>query len=723
VSAAIGTSVARARDPLLLTGRGRYVADLDLPGQAWARVVRSPVAHATLRGVATEAALAIPGVLAVLTAADVPDVRIPIRLPFATTPEGLSVLQPVLARDVVRYVGEPAALVLAEDPWTAEDAAELVELDLDVLETAGDPVEAASSSTLVHERLGSNVVNTIPVRFGDVEAAFAAADVVVARRLELPRQTGAPLETRGLVAEPTDGGVTIHGAAKVKHFNRGVLAELLDLPPERVRLVEVDVGGGFGVRGELYPEDVLVPFAALRLGRPVKWVEDRAEHLVATNHARGQVHELEVAATADGRLLGLRGTAWVDQGAYIRTQGILPAILPGHHLPGPYVWEAFDLTAHAVLTHRTPVGTYRGPGMTEASFVRERLLDVLAAELDLDPVELRRRNLIPAERMPFVYDLGSESPPIAYESGDFAGGFEVLLESVGYDSARGEQARRRAAGEHVGLGLAATVEMGAIGPFEDAAVTMSDAGRAVVRVGVASLGQGVETVLAQIAADELGIEPDAVEVRHHDTDDVASGFGSFASRTTVVAGNAVALACRALVKRAREQGVVLAEVGEVTARFEKPHPSFSFGATFSLVSLDPETGRVVPERHVVLHDIGRAINPALVEGQLAGGAVQGVAGALLEELPYDETGQPLAVSLADYRLPTVLDAPPVEVVLVEHPVPGNPLGIKGAGEAGIVGAPAAVANAVADALPPGAEEPLALPLTPQRVHALARPAR
>ena len=446
--------------------------------------------------------------------------------------------------------------------------------------------------------------------------------------------------------------MTIHGAAKVKHFNRGVLAELLGLALDDVRLVEVDVGGGFGVRGELYPEDVLVPFAALRLGRPVKWIEDRAEHLVATNHARGQVHDIEVAATAEGRLLALRGTAWVDQGAYVRTQGILPTILPGHHLPGPYAWEAFELTAHAVLTHRTPVGTYRGPGMTEAAFVRERLLDVLAAELRLDPVELRRRNLIPADRMPFVYDLGAESPPIAYESGDFAGGFERLLATAGYDTLCAERDRRRAAGEHVGIGVAATVELGAIGPFEDATVTVGDDGTVVVRVGVASLGQGVETVLAQIAADELGVELDAVEVHHHDTADVASGFGSFASRTTVVAGNAVAVACRALLARAREEGIALAEAGEVSGRFDKPHPSFSFGATLSLVSLDPETGRVVPERHVVLHDVGRAINPALVEGQLAGGAVQGVAGALLEELPYDETGQPLALSLADYRLPT-----------------------------------------------------------------------
>jgi carbon-monoxide dehydrogenase large subunit len=724
VTRAIGTSAPRLRDATLLAGRGRFVADLDRPGQAWARVVRSPVAHATLHGIDADAALGRPGVVAVLTASDLPAARIPIRLAFAATPEAEGVLQPALARGVVRYVGEPVALVIAEDPWIAEDAAELVALDLEIRDAATDLVAAAAADApLVHAETGTNVLNTIPTRYGDVENAFSEAAVVVRRRLKLPRQTAVPLETRGLLAEPGDGGLAVFGAAKVKHFNREAIAELLEVDAETIRLVEVDVGGGFGVRGELYPEDVLIPAAALRLGRPIKWVEDRAEHFVATNHARCQVHELEIAATAEGRLLGFRGTAWVDQGAYVRTQGILPALLPATHLPGPYRWEAFAQTTHAVLTHLTPIGTYRGPGMTEAAFVRERMLDVVASELGLDPVDLRRRNLIRADEMPFEYDLGPASPPIVYEHGDFAGGFEELLRSSGYEGLRATRDRRRAGDEHVGIGVAATVELGAIGPFEEATVAVERDGRVIVRAGVGSLGQGVETALAQIAAEELDVDPALVEVRHHDTADVASGFGTFASRTTVVAGNAVALACRALLERAATQGVGPADVGEVVGRFEKPHPSFSFGATLSSVSLDPETGRVTPERHMVLHDVGRAINPALVEGQLAGAAVQGVAGALYEELPYDETGQPLAVSLADYRLPTVAEAPPIEVVLVEGPVPDNPLGVKGAGEAGMVGAAAAVANAVADALPSAAGEPLVLPLTPQRVSELANGGR
>ena len=394
-----------------------------------------------------------------------------------------------------------------------------------------------------------------------------------------------------------------------------------------------------------------------------------------------------------------------------------------------------------MLTHRTPVGTYRGPGMTEAAFVRERMLDVIAGELGLDPVDLRRRNLISPEAMPFVYDLGPDSPPIAYESGDFPADFERLLEAGRYDDLREEQRRRRAAGEHVGIGVAATVELGAIGPFEDASVRVAPDGTLVVRAGVGSLGQGVETVLAQIAADELRLPLASVEVRHHDTQDVDSGFGSFASRSTVVAGNAVAVACRGLRARAAEvlgvdpaavelsggrghaggREISLTDLGEVAGRFEKAHPSFSFGASLSVVSVEPETGRVTPLRHVVAHDVGRAVNPALVEGQLAGAAVQGIAGALYEELPYDEFGQPLAVSFADYRLPTVAEAPGVEVVVIERPMPDNPLGLKGAGEAGIVGAGAAVANAVADAVGESAGEVLELPLTPSRVNRLAAP--
>ncbi len=742
VTEGIGARATRARDTVLLAGTATFVADIDLPHALHARVVRSPMAHAVLNGVDASDATAMPGVVGVFTAADIRDLRVPIRLAFAATEEAARATQPVLAHDRVRYVGEPVAVVLAEDPWIAEDAAELVLLDLEPLPAVTDPVAgAAPDAPVVHEALGGNVVNTVPAAFGDVEAAFAAADVIVRRTFRLARQTAAPIETRGLLAEPTaDGGLTLYGAAKVKHYNRTVLADLLGLEPGRVRLVEVDVGGGFGARGELYPEDVLVPLLALRTGRPVRWIEDRAENLVAANHARAQVHELEVAAKADGTLLGFRGTHWVDQGAYIRTQGILPTLLPAGHLPGPYVWQAFSLVAHGVMTTCTPIGTYRGPGMTEATFVRERMLDIVAAEIGIDPVELRRRNLIRPEAMPFVYDLGEGAMPIVYDSGDFPAFFERLLD-VGCLADERERAARTAGRERIGVGVAISVELGALGPFEEATVHVADDGSAVIRAGVGSLGQGIETALAQIAAEALGLHHERIEVRFHDTADVASGFGSYASRSAVFAGNAVAAACEVLLARAAEAlGVPAGEIeardgaawaggavfrlsalGEVTGRFDKSAPSYSFGASLSVVAVDAVTGKVTPLRHVVAADVGRAINPALVEGQLAGAAMQGIAGALLEEAPYDEDGQPLAVSFADYRLPTLAEAPEIVPLVIESAVAGNPLGLKGAGEAGIVSAGAATANAVADALGAAGAHVVEVPLTPQRVAALVAP--
>jgi carbon-monoxide dehydrogenase large subunit len=438
-----------------------------------------------------------------------------------------------------------------------------------------------------------------------------------------------------------------------------------------------------------------------------------------------------MAARADGTLLAFEDRLWCDLGAYARTHGVLPAMLPGSHLPGPYVWQAFSVTSHAVLTNCTPVGTYRGPGMTEATFVRERLADLVAGELGLDPIELRRRNLVPADRMPFVYDLGPDAPPIVYGSGDYPAFFERLLDEADVEALRSDA--RGARGERVGLGVAAMVELGGIGPFEEASVEACADGTVVVRAGVASLGQGIETGLAQIAADELGVELARVVVRHHDTDDVASGFGSYASRSTVVAGNAVAVAARELRERAAQAlGVdvsgldaerehrTLVLLGEVHGRFDKEHPSFSFGAAVSLVAVNEETGRVTPLRHVVAHDVGRAVNPAIVRGQLAGGAAQGIAGALYEELPYDEDGNPLALSLADYAMPTLAELPPIDTIAIESAVHDNPLGLKGAGEGGIGSAPAAVANAVADALGSAGRRIDRLPLTPARVRAMLR---
>ncbi|HWH05039.1 MAG TPA: xanthine dehydrogenase family protein molybdopterin-binding subunit [Gaiellaceae bacterium] len=674
-----------------------------------------------MRGVDPSAARELPGVVDVITAADVPDARIPIRLPFAETPRSQLALQPLLARDRVRYVGEPVAVVVAEDAYVAEDAAELVVLDLEELDPVAD-VRAAVPAAPLHDDLGGNVVDTFPLAYGDIESAFAAAAVVVRETLRMPRDAATPLETRGVLAEVDEAGrLVVWGAAKVKHFNRDVLARLLELPPERILLIEGNVGGGFGARGEFYPEDFLVPFLAVRLGRPVKWIEDRREHFIATNHSREQEHEFELAVGAGGELLAFRDRLSVDLGAYVRTQGVLLPLITMQQLVGPYVWHAFELEASAVLTNKTPAGTFRAPGVTEATFVRERMIDRAAAELGLDPAELRRRNLVPAERMPFVYEL-PPGPPVVYESGDFPATLSAALERGGYDELRAQQRAARAEGRLLGIGLAAFTEMGGIGPWEHARIVPLEDGRFRVECGVASLGQGVQTVLAQIAGDQLAVPFEAVVVDHADTDTVPMGFGAFASRSTVLAGNAIALAARNLREQAGEgtlDAARLAAAGVVgEGRFEKAAPSFSCGANLSVVELDPETGLVRVVKHVVAFDVGRSVNPTLVHGQLAGGAAQGIAAALWEELPYDEGAQPLATSFLEYALPTAQDLPPIDVVVLEFPTPGNPLGLKGAGEAGVAGAPAAVANAVADALGERGREVTELPLSPARVRAL-----
>jgi aerobic carbon-monoxide dehydrogenase large subunit len=738
----IGASVPRQGTTERLTGATRYVADLHASGEVHARVVRSPLAHALITGIDTTEARAYPGVLAVITADDLPDVRIPIRLPFAETPEAAELLQPPLARGEVRYVGEPVAVVVATDAYVAEDAAELVEVDYDELAVAVTVDDAlAVDAPLVFAGRDGNAVSTVRLGHGDADAAFAEADVVITDRLDVHRHTAVPMETRGLLAVPEGDGIVVHGAAKVKHFTRQAVAGMLGIDPGRLRLVEAAVGGGFGVRGEPYPEDFLIPFLALRLGRPVKWVEDRAEHFVATNHARESHFEVEIAATKDGDLLAFRVNALCDHGGYVRSQGILPELLPVLHLAGPYRWRAFTIASTGVLTNRTPVGTYRGPGMTEATFARERMLDRLAARIGVDPVELRRRNLIPADALPFTFDpTPGSSPvvPLTYESGDFPGSLDLLLDHVDYQDLLRQQAARRDLGQLVGIGMATYMEVGAIGPFEHAEIHPGREGRLTVKVGVGALGQGVETVLAQIAADELGVPLEQVAIDCSDTDAVPIGFGAFASRSTTLAGNAIALAARDLrAKAAKILGadpeevsltateavcahsrVPLADVGPGQGRFDKPHPSFSFGAALSVVNVDNATGKVRVERHIVLHDVGRAVNPALLRAQLAGAAAQGIGAALLEELAYDEHGQPLSTSFADYLMPTAAELPDTEVIVVEHPTPSNPLGVKGAGESGMVATPAAIANAVADALGPSGHFLKRLPLTPRRVRPL-----
>lgn len=751
-----GPSGLRVEDRPLLTGTAAFVADLAFPGQLAARVVRSPVAHAVLTAVDVAEARALPGVHAVWTAADlagslgaVPRIRSRLGADAAVAEP---YLQPLLAGDRVRYVGEPVALVVADDAYVAEDAADLVLPEFDPLPAVND-VRTAAGPEAAPLFSGGNEVTTLQARLGDPEAAFATAPVVVEAEIAVERHSAVPMETRGAVAVPEgpDGELALYGAAKVPHWNRDEITRQLGLAPGALRLVETAVGGSFGVRGELYPEDVLVVWAARRLGRPVGWVEDRWEHLVAANHGRGQVHRAALAGTEDGRILALRTEAWVDLGAYVRTNGLRVPELTLGMLPGPYAIEHYDGVGHVVATSRTPLGTYRGPGRVESAFVRERLVDLYAARIGRDPVAVRTANLLrpgaagaagPIERQPLP-----SGPRVVLHDGDFAGLVERVMAALPTD----EVARRRAAGECLGVGLGLFFERSGTGPWECASVALGADGRFLVRAGATSVGQGVRTALATLAASALGCTRDDVDVAPLDTRETPAGTGTFGSRTTTMAGNAVHRAAEDLVAQAVARVAAAAGVdpGAVTrdgdgfhagdrawawadvatlgapglraeARFEMAQPNTDFGAHAAVARVDGDTGQVVVELLVVGFDLGPAVDRRMVEGQLRGAAVQALGGTLYERFAYDDEGNPQVTSFLDYLVPTSAEAPEVVVVLDEdHPSPFNPLGLKGVGEGGMTGVMPAVAAAVSNAL----GDPAAILRAPIRlddVHAASR---
>ena len=749
----IGSPVRRIEDRPLLTGSARFVADLSLPHQLHLRVVRSPVAHGRITGIDTSRALSLPGVEAVWTAADTRDIPvIDFRMPMITGVE--SYRQPVLAIGYVRYVGEPMAVVLAEDPYLAEDAAEQVFVDIEEMQPVVDPYRDGSRAI---------EVGVVEKAYGDLAAAFAGAPIVVEMELSVGRHSAVPMETRGALAryDATSSTLEMFGAAKVPHYNRSAIARMLGLPTAAVVLREVHVGGGFGVRGELYPEDVLVCWAARRTGRPVRWVEDRREHMLAANHSRDQVHRIRAAVDEDGWVRGVEAEFWVDQGAYLRTHEATVSELTSSMLPGPYVWPAFRCTGHVRLSNKTPCGTYRAPGRYESSFVRERLMDVIGHRLDLDPVEVRRRNLIPRDAMPFDRGIDALGTEVIYDSGDYETLLDRLLTYLDYENLVSELAARRMQGDAVGIGMGFFIEKSGLGPFEGVRITVDEAGYVVVVTGVASIGQGVETCLAQICAETLGVGIDSVRVRHGQTDDIAWGMGAFASRVTVMSGSATLLAARRVRDKALDLAARVLEVrfedltiedgrvfvrgspdgpaitlGELARRlrpgltdgepgltaegwFEVDHMAYPYGIHVAVVRVDRATGGVEPERLVIAYDVGRVVNPALVDGQIHGGAAQGLGGALLEEFLYDDSAQPLAASFMDYLMPTMEEMPAVEVLVTEDaPSPLNPLGVKGAGEGGITAVGAAIANAVADALN-CPEDVTRIPLSPERVRQTA----
>ena len=739
----IGAAALRKEDWPLVRGEGCFVADFRRPGMVHAFVVRSPLAHARVTRIDTAAVRAFPGVIDVITAEDLPDRGRPIPTRMFHDEASTAFLQRPLADGEVRYSGEPVALIVAVSRYIAEDAAELLDIDYEPLPVVLDCDAGVAA--------GDHVAGTLLVEHGDVDAAFARAHVVVADEFHVQRHAAVPLECRGLLAEhdAEQQSITVWGAAKIPHVNKQILAGLLGWSdPDRVRLVELHVGGGFGARGEFYPEDYLIPFAAIRTGRPVAWVEDREENLRACNQSREQLHRAELAVAEDGTFLGLRDTFINNTGAYVRTHGMTVPGLSISMLPGPYRWPAYRGEYRSVVTNKTPGGTYRSPGRFEVNFVRERLVDMAARRLGIDPVEIRRRNFIRPESFP--HDTGTlfDGHPVVYDSGDYALLLEKTLTAFDWEGLKRWRSGKAADGVRRGIGIAFFVEKAGPAEREYARLELNANGDVLVYTGTASVGQGVETVLAQVCATYLGLPFERISVIHGDTAAIPEGMGAFGSRASMLGGAAVMQASQrmrdALLERAAEileaapEDLILTAEGvsvvgapsrtvtlatlagegiQVEDRFVCDLLGFPYGVHVAAVEVDTRTGRIGIHRYGVGYDIGRVINPALVRGQIAGGFAQGLGGSLLEEFCFDPDGQPQSASFMDYLLPTAEDVPDIGLLVTEDaPSPLNPLGVKGAGEAGTAGVGAAIANAVSDAL---GREVTRLPLTPERVLELA----
>jgi carbon-monoxide dehydrogenase large subunit len=762
-----GKRIRRLEDPRLLAGKGSFLEDLQLPGMLHAAFVRSPYAHAEIRAVATEAAR-VPGVVGVFTAADFDLKPTPTVIPH---PAYRPCSQPPLAQGKVRFVGEPIAVVVAETRYQAEDgaAALAAELDLQPLDVVPNAEAAlAADAPLLHEDLGENLAATFEVAVGDVEAAFARAARVVRGHFTVQRYTGMPIETRGVLAtiEPITGRYLVWSSTQWPHTVRAALSQSLGVPEHRVRVIAPDLGGGFGVKQDIYPEETVIPLVAERLGRPVRWIETRREHFVCTAHSREQDHEIELALDPDGVAIGLRALVTADLGAYTRGLGVLCPSITGASLLGPYRIKDYHATIHCALTNKAPAGAYRGAGAPEAVFALERTMDTAARALGLDPAEIRRRNFIRPDEFPWETGLGSAQVPITYDSGQYEAGLDRALSLANYSGWREQQAAARADGRYLGLGVASYVLLGGLGPYESAEVRVDPSGEIVVVTGAHAHGQGTDTSLAQIVADELQTVPERVSVLHGDTDQIPFGVGTYASRNAVMAGGAVTVASRQVrakaqmlaahllevteddlefadgafqVRGAPEQTVTLGALAaaaapdrplpagiepDLAARhyFQAPLPTFASGTQIAVVEVDPATGALTILDYVSVNDAGPRINPMVVDGQIQGGIAQGLGGALMEEIYYDEGAQPLG-SFLDYAIPRATDLPDVRQDHLETPSPLNPLGVKGLGEGGTLAPPAVLAAAVGDALAPFGVEVTRTPLTASTIWRLIQAAQ
>jgi aerobic carbon-monoxide dehydrogenase large subunit len=739
------------------------VGDLALPGMLHVVLLRSPHAHARIRRVDADRARAHPGVVDVVTFAELGGAAraFPMVPPH---PELRGHNFAPLAGDRVRFVGEAVAAVVADSRYAAEDARDLLEVDYEVLPSAQTLTPGAPA---VHDDIPDNLAGRVTLTRGDTAAALRAAPRVISVRLRIGRGGGQPMETRGLVADwnPVLDQLTVWASSQVPHQIRQFVADLLDLAPHQVRVIAPDVGGGFGAKLIVYPEDVLIPFLARRLARPVRWIEDRLEHMLAATQEREQEHDVTVGFDDAGRLLALRDRFVHDTGAYT-PRGLVVPLLTASMLTGPYRIPAVESSFESRYTHRVPVTPYRGAGQPQAVFVIERVLDLVARETGRDRAQVRLANLVRAEDMPWDTGLPNYrgSGHVVLDSGDLPSVLRRALESARYDARAAEAAAARAAGRLLGVGVACYVELTGVGPFESARVRVDAAGRIFAWSGVSTQGQGLETTLAQVAADELGVTPADVTVVTGDTAGVEHGTGSFASRAAVVGGNAMALAARDVRVKARalagralgidesdleqagptfadrrrpERRVTLAELArlagaataalgvepglESTRVFQPADMTYSSGAHVALVELDPLSAAVRILGYWISHDSGRLINPLIVEGQLQGAVALGIGSALLEEVAYDEAGQPLAGSYMDYLLPTATDVPTMTIDHLETLSPLNPLGLKGVGESGTLPVPAVLASAIEDAVGPSGGHVTRMPLGPSRLLDLLPP--
>ncbi|OLE19205.1 MAG: carbon monoxide dehydrogenase [Actinobacteria bacterium 13_1_20CM_4_68_12] len=740
---AIGTAMPRVEDARLLQGQGQYAADLRGENMLHAVIVRSAVAHGQLRGIDASKAVELPGVRLILTAADVAGAskgtvpKIPMRQDKKVSLDAF--LQPVIALDEVRYVGEPVAVVLAETPAQAQDGADAVELDI-------EPLPAVTDAAA-----GQRAVTVTAVR-GDADAAFASAPYTRKEKLCTHRHTAMPIETRGLLAEwdPAGTRLRLSGAAKVPFMNRGILARLFEMSETDVELVEGDTGGSFGVRGEFYPEDFLVPFAARQARRRVKWIETRGEHFMATNHSREAECELEIACSRDGTILAMRGRGHTDVGAYVRTNGTTPAVNMAQVSSGPYRIPHVRMEVAVMLTNKTPSGTYRAPGRFETDFFRERLFDLAAADLGIDRAEFRRRNLVSRGEMPYPL---AECTPIggktACDSGDYQSTLNRCLEEFGWrDKLRLNG--KLVEGRYHGLGIGCYIEGGGSGPLEGARLVVESDGSISVYTGSSANGQGLATVFTQIAADALGIPVSRIRgVFHGTTTYVKEGRGSFGSRGTVMGGSAIVTVAKQLLERIRGEAaqrlgcraeevrivdgeravarggrsIALGELEGLSEEgtFVNNRRTYSYGAHAAHIAVDAATGCIEIIDYVAVEDVGRIVNPATLHGQTLGAIVQGLSGVLHEGLVYDAEGQLLTGSFLDYSMPVARDFPQLRAfAMEEQPSPNNPLGAKGAGEGGIIPVGGVIANALAAALVSLGVQPRELPLTPSRVWEMIR---